>query len=406
MKKSRSSHQVDEGFMGALIGDQNVAGIKSMFKKGVTKQDQLAQDIFMKDFMSDAVSALRMAIQGGFVDPGVSSRPQAAPDTRTAAQKVAGDTKATQPGGTPRPVGGAAPAATPGTKPAAPTSIRTSSTQMGAKPQQPLRPTSTNVKFNMPNAKPGAAAAPAPTAPAAAAPAAPRVNSAAQRMQAQRQAQKNQAKLKPKPSNPVKESDSTYARLSSLFESIMEETGGQSISEYMTNWFNKYMGGVDWQQNERYLKPLIQSVEDTYGNDKGYKALQKLANAAFAVAKVAGVTPQGAPQNSVPPKGGAEQPAAGGQAAGGQAPGGQAAGGQSGAAAPSGKTITAADINQLIPTMNLKQLQALKRTVDAFVDSKMKAKTPAAPAAAPAAAPTAAPKPAAPTATAESRYRR
>ena len=354
MKKNKSQ-QVDEGFLDALIGDTGAAGLKSMFKKGMTKQAQLAQDLFLKDFIGDAVASLQAGIKGGFINPTAPApdapAPMGASNDDSMAVKTAKSRTGTQPAGSPNPTGPAG-TLTPGAK-AAPVAKPAGTQYMG------------KVAPNAgPVTKPAVAQKPnplsAPTLPKTTVSATPNPNA--------------------KPGGITKggavfKEDATYARLSALFESIMEATGGQSISDYMTGWFNKYMGGVDWQANKATLQPIIQNIQATYGKDKGYGAIKQLAQAAFAVAKTSGTTPEGAKDI---------------EGAGGAGPGqqqGTRQGAPQGAQPGAAPKITAKDINQVIPNLSLPQLQALKKTIDAFIAAKAK----------PAAAPTA---------TAESRYRR
>lgn len=256
MKKNKSQ-KVDEGFLDALIGDTGAAGVRSMFNKGMTRQAQLAQDLFLKDFIGDAVASLQAGLKGGYIDPTItggttaaalgSSGPQENPPAEPASKSPAGKPAAPQT----QYMGKIAPNARAATKPAA--------------PANPLA---------------------APTLPKRTVTAKPNP--------------------KPVPGGITKGGigmnmkEDTYHKLNALFESIMEATGGQSISAYMTNWFDKYMGGVDWETNKAVIQPLIQNIEDTYKTDKGYAAIRKLANAAFALAKSSKVTPDGAKDIKTP----------------------------------------------------------------------------------------------------------
>jgi hypothetical protein len=141
-----------------------------------------------------------------------------------------------------------------------------------------------------------------------------------------------------------------YKKLNAIFESIIEATGGQSISKYMTSWFNKYMGGVDWTEHKEIVIPLIQAIENSYKKDKGKAAIKKLAQAAYGIAKTAKTTPAGA-KNAVDPS----------------------------ASSQTGETPAAAsamkDIKNSLPNMRLRDLQSLKKTVDAVIATKAKRST-------------------------------
>lgn len=76
-----------------------------------------------------------------------------------------------------------------------------------------------------------------------------------------------------------------YRKLNDIFESIMEATGGQSISAYLTGYFKRYMGNVPY--NQELANKLIKEVEASYNKDRGAAALTKLAQFAFA-SQVAG----------------------------------------------------------------------------------------------------------------------
>ena len=331
MKKNKS-RQIDEGFLDALIGDTGAAGLKSMFKKGMTKQAQLAQDLFIKDFVGDAVASLSAGVKGGFVNPSISNGPaqtspqKGASNDASMAVKTAAARTNTQP---------------PASAAAVPT---TSPTQVP--PAQQTGQAMNNQQTA--NARMQSRAGVTPTG---------QRMTQAQMTRARMQDKKMQAARKPKP---VSES-STYDRLNALFESIMEAQGGQSIAKYMESWFNKYMGGVDWQSHGGQVRPLLQAVQDTYGKDKGVRAIRQLAQAAFAIAKTSGATPAGAEDikgqaGTQPAQGQAQNPA-----------------------------MTVKDIRAALPNMRLRDLQALKQAIDAVIAAKAK---PAQAGAAPAPTPT------------------
>jgi hypothetical protein len=88
--------------------------------------------------------------------------------------------------------------------------------------------------------------------------------------------------------------DKKYTALNYIFESIMETDGVQSITSYMTAWFDQYMQGVDWRAKEKIVLPAIKEVEKTYQTDQGKSALEKLGRLAFALSGPAGQPPAGA----------------------------------------------------------------------------------------------------------------
>lgn len=97
---------------------------------------------------------------------------------------------------------------------------------------------------------------------------------------------------------PVKES--RYHKMNRIFESIMEtedevvDEGPQSITDYMTEWFKLYMQGVNYTSKKTIVDAAIKKVEDTYKNDFGKAALEKLGRLAFALSGPAKQLPAGA----------------------------------------------------------------------------------------------------------------
>lgn len=79
--------------------------------------------------------------------------------------------------------------------------------------------------------------------------------------------------------------ESKFIKLNYVFENIVESEEGESISQYLSGWFSQYMQGVDWTSRKQAIDKLIQQVEDTYNRDKGKTAIKQLAKMAFAVSK-------------------------------------------------------------------------------------------------------------------------
>lgn len=68
--------------------------------------------------------------------------------------------------------------------------------------------------------------------------------------------------------------------------------GLQSVGEFMLDWFNQYMSGVDWKSKESIVLPMIQDIENSYPG--GYKkAIKTLANTAYALSKSSPKFPKG-----------------------------------------------------------------------------------------------------------------
>lgn len=88
--------------------------------------------------------------------------------------------------------------------------------------------------------------------------------------------------------------ESRYQRLNAIFESIVEADGADSITEYMTMWFDMYMKGVDWRAKQNVVMPIIQEIEKTYATDQGRAAIEKLGRVAFSLSGPAKQPPAGA----------------------------------------------------------------------------------------------------------------
>lgn len=309
----KKTNRVDEGFLDSLIGDAGAAGLRSMFKGGMTKEAQLVQDLFIKDFVADAVASLNAGIQGGFIDPNIRGGTTAATNNTDNAKPTSTGTGA---------------ASTPGSP--APTNIGGKFTQPGtpAQSQQSAKVPPQNVKFNMNT--PGAKTSPTVAPKTYPVPANTRDVKAANRVP-----------------DDISET-AYYKKLNALFESIFEATGGQSIATYMTSWFKKYMGGVNWDPYKNKVEPIIQSIEDTYSKDKGVNALRQLAQAAFAIVKVVGEEPEGAKDIKEP---------AGTQGSTGQQP-------------PLASSQAVEQITKSLPNMQLSELEALKKAIDSAIASK------------------------------------
>lgn len=94
-------------------------------------------------------------------------------------------------------------------------------------------------------------------------------------------------------------SESEYDSLNIVFESIMstmfeDDGSAESISDYLTTWFDAYMQGVDWRSKENLVIPRIKEVEKTYNVDKGRTALQNLGRIAWNILGPAPTVPAGA----------------------------------------------------------------------------------------------------------------
>jgi hypothetical protein len=261
-----SPENLEEGVLSSMLGATPVAAVSGLLSRKGTKQT-LTQNAFIKDFVDDAITSISNGISGKFIDP-----------------------KKTMAGNTPPPPAPPAPPASPKPTAAVPT---TSPTQVPPAQQtgQTMSPQQTAT------AKMQTKAGIQPTG---------QKMTAAQRTQAQLQARKMQAAQKPRP---VKEATS-YDRLNSIFENILEATdpnaaapdsGKPSIGDYMYDWFNQYMSGVNWISKKDQVIPYLEKIEKDYNSvTKAKGAITQLAQVAYALSKAYGTAPIGA-QNAKPP---------------------------------------------------------------------------------------------------------
>ena len=90
--------------------------------------------------------------------------------------------------------------------------------------------------------------------------------------------------------------ESRYDRLNTIFESLLTEA--ESIGQFFNRWLPTYMKGVNL--SDPHTQSLIQSIEDTYAQDKGKAALTQLANASYAASFAPGFGGQGQPAQQGP----------------------------------------------------------------------------------------------------------
>jgi hypothetical protein len=241
----------------ALVGDTAVSAIKGAFT-GKSSKEQLTQDLFFKDFYNDALTSLQNAVKSGIVD-------------------VNAQTSANQQSA----------ASTPVSTPASQQQPPTQPTQAQKKPKT-AKPANyygnvspSNVKAATPTANPLSAPVvnrgntiTANTTPGQPAPASGGITSGGIGYK--------------KPTNKQVKEYYDYDRLNMIFESILE-AGAQpteqveTIAQYMLEWFNTYMQGVNWKKYETKVMQLIQNIENSYRRDGGKAAIKQLAKAAYAI---------------------------------------------------------------------------------------------------------------------------
>jgi hypothetical protein len=83
--------------------------------------------------------------------------------------------------------------------------------------------------------------------------------------------------------------DDQYSKLNAIFEGIIsldEAPTQQSISQYVMNFTNKYLGdNPNFKPYQANIQQLAQRVEKEYSRDRGNKALTDLANLVYSMAQ-------------------------------------------------------------------------------------------------------------------------
>lgn len=324
--------QINEGFWDTLIGDKAVASIKSPFT-GATSHQQLVQDIFIKDFMGDAISALNTGVKSGLIDP--KARSLADPEAGGEKDPVDPSAVNSEPGtpGAPASKPGAPDAATTTAQPAKPGTTQKPGTSAAVAKYNQQKQTTQNMNQYIQ----GAAKTINSTQDKAQKIALTKelVNYMADRKGspewdngfASVQSVIKKGNVDPKFANAalakmkagqtmaeawkifyinkllesvnltwkdiglsvLKESTSKhyiivetkYYKLNHLFESILNEA--VSIENYMKKWFAQYMQGVDYSEYSDDINKLIKRIEQNYPKIK--PDLTQLARMAFSISK-------------------------------------------------------------------------------------------------------------------------
>lgn len=210
-----------------------VSSIKGMFTGQGGYQTQV-QDIFIKDFVQDALTSLNNGVKGGLIDPNAKSTGTSTTNfgnaTASNVGPATGDTKTSL-----TPSNAANPLTAPTVSGAPKTSVSTRVT---------------------PGGTPGGITAGGPG---------------------------------------MTMKESSYDKLNQIFESIVnidEQVDLKTISEFMMDWFTQYMEGVNWQSSQAIVKQKLDKLQDEYpANVK--QNLTDLAKIGLALSKTG--TPAGAP---------------------------------------------------------------------------------------------------------------
>jgi hypothetical protein len=235
------------------IEEAMFAGLRGMLS-GQGKFQTKVQDIFIKDFMQDAIASINNALAGGLIIDPRNAAPSASAATPSTSTSTASKSSA------------AVPTTSPTQVPPAQQTGQTMSPQQTATARMQTR------------------AGIQPTG---------QKMTAAQRTQAQLQARKMKAAQKPKPV-----SESEYDKMNYVFESIInidEQADLMPMNDYMMNWFTQYMQNVAWEGSKAVVQTQIDKLAKEYPNNLKPN-LQKLAQTALALSKAASKAPAGAPQ--------------------------------------------------------------------------------------------------------------
>jgi hypothetical protein len=301
-----------------LIGDYATAALSG---GGMSTKDKMAQNIFSRDFVGRATSAINSAIKGNLVDP--NSRSQIVgpvnPPVIGAAKGPSATTPKTSPGaaafgqmGKQLGGGSAAPPVNPGAAafgqmgkqlggapttasgaPQTPAEIRAQK-QAAAGAAARGNMAATSIGAPKPPATPAAPAASksyAQTFPKASAAAAAddEADAAVATHKNSRPAvQSNAIDRKPERAglvNPRRNfRESTYNQLNRVFEGMLNEEA-ESISSYLQRWVKQYLKGINLSDPRIYaeVNKMINNVQTTWSSDKGKAALTTLANTAYAL---------------------------------------------------------------------------------------------------------------------------
>lgn len=224
--KLNELNKIEEGIM---------SSIKGLFT-GQGDYQTRVQDIFIKDFVQDALTSLNNGVKGGLIDPAAKS-----------AASVGKSTQYTAPASGAGPATGAAGSTIPTGQNANPLNAPMAS---GA----PKSSVSTRLST--------------PSAPGS-------VTTGGAGM-----------KIKETP----------YDKMNRVFESIInidEAVDLRTISDFMMEWFTQYMQGVNWDSSKAIVQQKLEKLQNEYPKNVKQN-LTDLAKIGLALSKVG--TPAGAPQ--------------------------------------------------------------------------------------------------------------
>lgn len=249
--------QIEEGVFSA---------IKDRFKQG--GYQTTVQNIFIKDFVQDAITSLNNGVKGGLIDANIKST-GTSPNTQFGTATPAGVGPAT---------GAAGSTVTPSN-----TTNSLNAPTVGA----PKTSVSTKVA---PGGTPGGITTGGVTQPATKSPAGTKPYNWAPKG------------MKIDPNTKLSSvgavgnlAESEYSKLNQIFESIInidEQAELRTISDYMMDWFGQYMQGVEWTGSKAIVKQKMDKLQDEYPKNVDAN-LNDLARMGLALSKAG--SPAGAP---------------------------------------------------------------------------------------------------------------
>ena len=284
-------NKIEEGIFSA---------IKDRFQQGGYQNK--VQDIFIKDFVQDALTSLNNGVKGGLINPAAKSTGSSA---QPAAQPVTGTANTAQPAGQ-QYMGKIAPNAGPATKPAAPASPLATPTLNQPNPAakstgssaQPVTGTANTAQpagqQYMGKIAPNAGPATKPAAPASPL-ATPTLNQPKTTVSANTTTASKPGSITTGGVG-MKIKESPYDKMNRVFESIInidEAPEARTIADFMTDWFTQYMQGVNWQSSQAIVKQKLNKLQDEYPKNVDAN-LKDLARIGLALSKAG--SPAGAPQ--------------------------------------------------------------------------------------------------------------
>jgi hypothetical protein len=159
--------------------------------------------------------------------------------------------------------------------------------------------------------------------------------------------------------------ETKYLKLNNIFESMLTE--GKTVGQYMMQWFNNFMGKIDWSEEADDVKNAINALDKAIAQDgnkvgkNAQAALTSLAGIAYAVQQSGGKIGGGS-SSETKPKAGAEQGAQG-QGAEGQGANSQTASAPAAGAGQANSFQMASQIKKQLQQLSQLDIEAYNQLV-------------------------------------------